>query len=131
MYDNPTHRWEGPRDARGAKDGKRQYEDHDLRATIERATQYVVVLAIPSRVVSTQPKLRHESDEYGRCDDGVYAGVLRDQVMRAVPSDPRTRAHQPSRILEYKGQYDPVDLDGTDVLPTLRRRRQKRNYNTR
>jgi hypothetical protein len=28
-------------------------------------------------VVSTEPKLRHQSDEYGRCDDGVYAGVLR------------------------------------------------------
>jgi hypothetical protein len=76
MYDNPTHFGEGSRNARGAKDGKRQYEDHDLRTAIQCATQYVVVLAIPSRVVPAQPKLRNESDGYGRCEDGVYAGVL-------------------------------------------------------
>jgi hypothetical protein len=46
--------------------------------------------------------------------------------MRAGRVIQGTRAYQPSRILENEGQYDPVDLDGTNVLPTLRRRRQKR-----
>ena len=77
MHDNSTHLQERPRDARGAKDGKGKYEDHDLRTAVERATQDVVVLAIPSRMVPAQPKLRHDSDGYGRCEDGVYAIGLR------------------------------------------------------
>ncbi len=64
--ETPTHCRERPRDARGAKDGKGEYKDHDLGAAIERATQDVVVLAIPSRMIPAQPKLRHQSDDYGR-----------------------------------------------------------------
>ena len=62
MHDNPTHSGEWPGNARGAEDGKGEYEDHDLGAAIERTTQNVVVLAIPSRVVPAQPNLRHQAD---------------------------------------------------------------------
>ena len=72
-----THRREPPRGARGAKDGKGEQEDHYLGATIECATQDVVVLAIPARVVPAQPNLRDDSYDYVRRDDGVYAGGLR------------------------------------------------------
>ena len=77
MHNNSTHFGERPRDARCAKDGKGEYEDHDLRAAVERATQDVVVLAIPSWVVPAQPKLRNKSDGYRRREDRVYAIGLR------------------------------------------------------
>ena len=88
MYDNPTHSGEWPRNARGAKDGKGEYEDHDLGAAIERTTQDVVVLAIPSRVVPAQPQLRYHSDGQARRDDGVYASVLRAKGDEGMPNDP-------------------------------------------
>ena len=51
--------------------------------------------------------------------------------MRAVyQSTQGALTHQPSRILENEGQYDTVDLDGTNVWPTLGRHRQNRTRYT-
>jgi len=49
--------WEWPRSARGTKHGEGQDENHDLSSAIKGAAQDVVVLAVPSRMVATQPEL--------------------------------------------------------------------------
>lgn len=53
--------------ARCAEHSEGQYKDHDLRATVESATQDVVVLLVPSRVVPSEPYLRDNSynDNHG------------------------------------------------------------------
>ncbi len=47
--------WKWSRNARGTKHGEGEDENHDLSSAIKGAAQYVVVLAVPSRVVAAQP----------------------------------------------------------------------------
>ena len=60
--------WEWPRNARGTKHGEGENENHHLSSAIKGATQNVVVLAVPSRVVAAQPELRRQTYENARGD---------------------------------------------------------------
>lgn len=65
---------ERARHARRAEYRKGEDEDHDLCTTVERATQDVVVLAVPARVVAPQPELRRDADDDAREDGRICAG---------------------------------------------------------
>jgi len=71
-----TYGRERSRDARGAEHGKGEYENHDLSAAIQGATQDVVVFSVPSWVVLAQPELRYDSNENARGQGGVHADGL-------------------------------------------------------
>ena len=72
----PCWEWSGV--SRRTEDSEGQDEYHDLRATIERTTQNVVVLLVPAGVVPTQPYLGDDTHEYGaeygRVDTGGQVG---------------------------------------------------------
>jgi hypothetical protein len=53
-----------------------KFENHDLGASIQGATQDVVVFAILSWVVPAQPELRHQFNNYDRGHPGVHSGGL-------------------------------------------------------
>lgn len=71
-----TYVGERPRNTRGTKHGEGEYEDHDLSSAIKGATQDVVVLAVPPRMVAAQPELRRQPYENARADGRGYPGVL-------------------------------------------------------
>ena len=118
--------WERPRGSRGTKHREREDEDHHLSSPIKGATQNIVVLAVPSRVVSAQPELRCQPNENGRADGGVYpAGLEWTRVCYqrgTVFTCSRWETHQRTGELVNDRQYDVLDLDGTDVVQTLQYR---------
>lgn len=60
--------------ARSTEDSEGEDEDHHLRTTIECTTKDIVVLFVPTRMVTPQPYLGDDTDDHGGQHSGINAG---------------------------------------------------------